>query len=135
MEETINERIRKLRKKLGYTQEYVAKQIGEKTSTYPQMERKGNITCEMLIKLIDVLSTDALTVLYGEEDKEESQTLSNPEEIMVEPIDTYEIQPLVAQNVYEKIAVISMRAFPEKIKQEIYGYIINKLKNIGKLKL
>ncbi len=133
MQETINQRIRRYRKKSGYTQEYVAKQLGEKISTYSQMERKGNITCEMLIKLTAVLDIDALTLLYGE--KEESQTtLSNLEEITIEPIDTSEIQPLVTQNIYEKIAVIAMRAFPQKRKQEIYEYIINKLKNIGKLK-
>ncbi len=114
---------------MNLTQEYVAKQIGEKTSTYSQMERKGNITCEMLIKLTDILDTDALTILYGEKDNKQSQTtLSNLEEIIAEPIDTYEIQPLVTQNIYEKIAVIAIRAFPHKRKQEIYEYIIDQLK-------
>ena len=83
----------------------------------------------MIIKLADVLETDALTLLYGEKDKEKT-TLVSLEEIMVEPIDSYEIQPLVTQNVYEKIAVFAMRAFPNKRKQEIYEYIINQLKRI-----
>ena len=119
--ETINQRIRHFRKKLGYTQEYVAKQVGEKLSTYSQMERKGNITCEMLIKLTDVLDTDALTLLYGEQYNEK---------ITIESIDSSEIQPLVTQNIYEKVAVIAMRAFPFKRKQEIYEYIIDQLKCI-----
>ncbi len=96
----------------------------------------GNITCELLINLTDILDTDALTLLYGE--KTEEQPKEKPviiEEETAGVIDTSEIQPLVTQNVYEKIAVIAMRVFPEKIKQEIYEYIIGALKSIGKLKL
>ena len=63
--------------------------------------------------------------------KEKSETtLINLEEIMSELTDSYEIQPLVTQNIYEKIVVIAMRAFPTKRKQEIYEYIIDQLKCI-----
>ena len=111
---TVNQRIRHYRKKLKYTQADVAEKIGMKTSTYSQMERIGNITCETLIKLTRVLKTDALTLLYGE-NYEESK--ANPEEVTTEPIDISWVQPLVADDVYEKAAVIAMRSFPHKKKQ------------------
>ncbi len=76
MAETINQRIKRYRKKLGYTQEYVAKQIGEKLSTYSQMERKGNITCKLLIELTEILQVDALTLLYGQEKSKETEQTS-----------------------------------------------------------
>ena len=65
MPETINQRICFYRKKLKLTQSQVGKMLGVKTSTYSQMERRGNITCENLIKLSEILSVDTLTLLYG----------------------------------------------------------------------
>ena len=129
---TINERIRYFRRKLKYTQADVAKMLDMKISTYSQMERKGNITCETLIKLTNILKTDALTLLYGE-NYEESNV--NSKEIIAEPIDISWVQPLVADDVYEKAAVIAMRSFPHKKKQELYKFFINEYKCINELKI
>ena len=130
MTETINERIKRFRIKSGFTQAQLGKMLGIKTSTYSQMERKGIVTCKTLIKLTEIFQTDALTLLYGEEHKEKiEKPLLNAEET-IKITDSYEIQPLVTQNIYEKIAVIAMRAFPYKRKQEIYEYIIEQPKCI-----
>ena len=123
MAETINQRIRSQRKKLQYTQYQVAKMLSMKESTYSQMERKGNITCEILIKLCDILNTDALTLLYGE--KEQPKESKKTEEIEK---NFSTIPMLVAQNLYENFAVIAMRSLPSKKKQEIYEFVLNKLK-------
>ena len=130
---TINERIRYFRRKLKYTQADVAKMLDMKISTYSQMERKGNITCETLIKLTHILKTDALTLLYGENYEEESNV--NPQEITAEPIDLSGVQPLVADDVYEKAAVIAMRRFPHEKKQELYNFFLNEFKIINELKI
>lgn len=66
MLETINQRIRFYRKEMMYSQAQVAQMLNLKMTTYSQMERKGNITCEILIKLTEILNVDALTLLYGE---------------------------------------------------------------------
>lgn len=129
---TINERIRHFRKRLKYTQADVAKMLDMKISTYSQMERKGNITCETLIKLTDILKTDALTLLYGE-NYEESNV--NSKEITAEPVDLSWVQPLVADDVYEKAAVIAMRSFSHEKKQELYQFFLNEFKIINELKI
>ena len=130
---TVNQRIRHYRKMLKYTQADVAKMLDMKISTYSQMERMGNITCETLIKLTDILKTDALTLLYGENYEQESNI--NPQEITAEPIDLSWVQPLVADDVYEKAAVIAMRSFPHKKKQELYQFFLDEFKCINVLKI
>lgn len=64
--ETINQRIKK-RINAGYNQRQAAEALGLKTSTYSQMERKGNITTDMLLKLTVLFKTDERYLLFGEE--------------------------------------------------------------------
>jgi len=129
MEETVNQRIRRLRKRMGYSQKDVAKMLGLKTSTYSQMERIGKITSELLIKLTVILQTDALTLLYG--DNKPKTIIPNINEFKK---DIDGIPFLVAQDIYEKFAVIAMRNLLPSSKQEVYEFIIDKLKNIDELK-
>ena len=65
--ETINQRVRKYRKDLFLNQSDVALMLGMNTSTYSQMERMGNITCETLLKLTKILKVDVRKLLYGED--------------------------------------------------------------------
>ena len=65
--ETINQRVKKYRKELFLSQADVAQMLDMKTSTYSQMERMGNITCETLLKLTEILKVDVLKLLYGED--------------------------------------------------------------------
>ncbi len=76
MKETINARIRRYRKSLHYTQAYVAEMVGLKISTYSQMERNGRITCEMLLRLANVLNVDAAVLLLGEDYDKKEETYS-----------------------------------------------------------
>lgn len=127
---TVNQRIRHYRKKLKYTQADVAKMLDMKISTYSQMERMGNITCETLIKLTDILKTDALTLLYGE--KMLCKEIPKIEEIKK---DIDGIPMLIADDLYEKFAVIAMRNLSHNSKQEVYGFIMEKLKNLNNIKV
>ncbi len=66
----INERIRHYRRLKGFTQTQVAEYLGVKCSTYSQMERKGIITAEAIIKLSELFQIDSNALLYGESEKE-----------------------------------------------------------------
>ena len=50
--------------------------IGLETSTYSQMERKGQITCDVLLRLAKALKVDATVLLLGENPCEQ-QNLDN----------------------------------------------------------
>lgn len=126
----INKRILLIRKDLGLIQSDVAKMLGIRTSTYSQMERKGNVTCETLIKLAKIFNVDVLTLLYGEDIPKIEKKIPTIRELKK---DIDGIPPLVAKDVYEKFAVIAMRNLPDDSKQEIYELIMDKLKYTKKL--
>ena len=63
----INARIASLRKLREYRQADVAEHLGMKTSTYSQMEQRGNITAEMVIRLSQLFDIDPREILYGED--------------------------------------------------------------------
>ena len=66
MVETINQRIYRYRKQLGFTQKDVAQMLEMQPSTYAQMERKGKISSDVLIKLSQTFDISVLSLLFGE---------------------------------------------------------------------
>ena len=66
LEETINQRITRYRKMLGYSQAQAADLLDMKHSTYSLKERGGDIDCKTLIKISDVFGVDVKVLLYGE---------------------------------------------------------------------
>ena len=70
MKETLNARVRRYRKLSHYSQAYVAEMVGLKASTYSQMERTGRFTCEMLLRLSNVLNVEPQVLLLGDESGE-----------------------------------------------------------------
>ena len=87
MKESINARIRRHRKAAHLTQSELGEMIGVKTSTFSQMERKGQITCDMLLRLANALKIDATALLLGENtcDKKDDD-IDNP--ILIPPVKT-----------------------------------------------
>lgn len=128
--ETINQRVRKYRKELFLSQADVAGMLGMKTSTYSQMERMGNITCETLLKLAEIFKVDALKLLYGED-----MPKKEIKDIKEFKADIDGVGMIVAQDVYEKFAVIAMRNLSQPLKQEVYEFILDELKNVKEFKL
>ena len=128
--ETINQRVRKYRKDLFLNQSDVAQMLGMKTSTYSQMERWGNITCETLLKLTKLLKVDVLKLLYGEDIQKKEMKDINEFKADIDGVGM-----IVAQDVYEKFAVIAMRNLSQPLKQEIYEFILDELKNVREFKL
>lgn len=78
MKETINERIARFRKLSNLTQAETAEKLGVKCSTYSQMERKGKISTDTLMRLADVLGVSPFILLYGDDHKEEHTVGSLP---------------------------------------------------------
>ena len=128
--ETINQRVRKYRKDLFLNQSDVAQMLGMKTSTYSQMERMGNITCETHLKLTKILKVDVLKLLYGEDIQKKEMKDINEFKADIDGVGM-----IVAQDVYEKFAVIAMRNLSQPLKQEIYEFILDELKNVKEFKL
>lgn len=77
MVETINQRIYRYRKQLGFTQKDVAKMLEMQPSTYAQMERKGKISSDVLIKLSQTFDISVLSLLFGENVPESQITTYN----------------------------------------------------------
>ncbi len=67
MGETINQRIAIYRKLANLTQAQTAEKLGTKCSTYSQMERKGKISAQMVLKLAEIFNVHPNLLLYGEE--------------------------------------------------------------------
>lgn len=70
MKETINQRVAHARKLVNLTQQAAAEKLGMKCSTYSQMERKGNISAQMLLKLADIYKVPVEYLFYGKDFKE-----------------------------------------------------------------
>ena len=65
MSNSINQNVASCRKLVGLKQSDVAEKLNLKTSTYSQMERKGNITAEMIVRLAELFKISPLILLYG----------------------------------------------------------------------
>ncbi len=69
---TINKRIAAYRKLAGFTQDSAAAALGMKKNTYSRMERVGNPSPEMLVKLSKLYKVTVNTLLLGQEKPEEN---------------------------------------------------------------
>ena len=112
MADAINSRIKKIRKSKGITQVEMAKILGMKHDTYSKLERNGNISCELLLKLSALFKTDVTQFLY---DDYENETINSPF--------------IIARDIYEKLVVIAMRNLPSESKKEVYDIIVEKFVN------
>ena len=117
----INTRIASIRKLREYKQSDVAQFLGLKTSTYSQMERKGNITGEMILKLAEIFNVDPMIILCGEN--------SEYEHVVVNIFDPEERK---LTNLEKNIIKIFRNLNKEK-QEDICDYI-SKLAKLGKYK-
>lgn len=130
MKETINQRIGRLRRKSGYTQEEMANILGVHIATYSRLERKGHIHCDLLIKLAEILNTDALTILYGENTHQKVKPIKPTANFYND-----DLPPFIAIDRFERGTIISMRSVSDQNKQEIFAFAINKLEEEQQEKL
>lgn len=107
--ETINQRIAKYRRFVGYTQAQMAEMLNMNASTYAGKEQKGRIDCEMLIEISRILEVEIDVLLFGVGRGDS-------------PDYTKDYSPL------EENIISILRCMPKNVRQEIIEFINIKYK-------
>ncbi len=123
MTHEINQRIKNRRKKLGIRQKKVAKFLGIKESTYSQMERTGNITCETAVKLARLFDTDLDSLILGVEKDERPPKEEKKEKINLKIEDEFILTP------NEQSIITVLRNFTKQDREECIAFIEKKYQN------
>ena len=110
--ETINQRVSRCRKLAGFTQERAAEELGIKHSTYSQMERKGNISAQMVLSLAEIFNVHPYDILYSEEERPEPVNASPPSD-PVPPPEPEIILTNLEQNIIKILRNIPKHEFDE----------------------
>ena len=127
----INHNVASCRKLAELKQSDVAELLNIKTSTYSQMERKGNITGDMILKLAELFKVHPNVLLYGteyvEEEKKDEENL-----VLSEPFTPPVPEPTsssitVLTNSEENIIKI-IRNLSKSDRDEVYSFIEAKYK-------
>ena len=63
----LNERIARYREFAGYSQATAAKELGMKVGTYGRLEREGNPSPELLMRMSVLFNVNVNVLLFGEE--------------------------------------------------------------------
>jgi len=129
MGNNINQNVASCRKLAELKQSDVAEKLNLKTSTYSQMERKGNITADMIVKLAELFKVHPNVLLYGNNYSEEEEkngngvTLGEP---FTPPVpDPPEITVLTNR---EENSIKIIRNLSKADREEIYEFIEAKYK-------
>ena len=134
--ETINQRVAKCRKLADLNQAEAAEKLGMKTSTYSQMERKGKISAERLLKLAQILYGDAYMPF-----PEETQQVSVSKPVVADDNTLLASQPItepvtvpenivsnsILTNTEENIIKI-YRNLSKEDRAEVKAFILDKFK-------
>ena len=133
MAESINRRIARCRKLADLTQTEAAEKMGMKCSTYSQMERKGNISADRLLKLAQIFGVHPDELLY-----EKKNTSSTPSEAPAASAPAFPSAPIIHQDDYEDgrpVFIISkkeenllkiVRNLPKSVRDEVISFIEQK---------
>lgn len=134
MAESINRRIARCRKLADLTQTEAAEKMGMKCSTYSQMERKGNISADRLLKLAQIFGVHPDELLY-----EKKSTMSTVSADMPSaPAAPAAPAPVIQQDEFEDVRpvfIISkkeenllkiIRNLPKNARDEIISFIEQK---------
>lgn len=108
MSETINQRIKRIRKSKNMTQIEIAKKLGMKPDTYSKFERVGKIRCDMLLKIAEILETDVSAFLYNSSESANG---------------------LFIKDIHEKLIILAMRNLPYEEKLKLFEIIFDKFLN------
>ncbi len=110
----INERIRKIRKRLKYKQYEVAELLNMKLDTYSKRERNGTFTGEELLMLADIFKVDVREFFYDD----------------IETIKPYVIIPdeCYMLDHYEGHIITMYRNTTKEKQKEIFAFVFNMFK-------
>lgn len=138
MKDSINERIARCRKAANLTQAETAEKMNMKSSAYSQMERKGSITTDRLLKLAEIFGVDSGYILHGDPQPAEpkpsqldfSKKVGAANQTLAQDNDFSNIikrtpPPLVFTKMEENMIKI-MRNLPKQDRNEIFALIQEK---------
>lgn len=130
MQETINQRIRRYRENTNLTQKQVAELLGIKGSTYSQMERKGKISSEIILKLEKIFGLEEGVLLYGEKKNEEYDfsALKNNNLTLKKPAFAFEVEDQMVLSRNEKNYIRILRSLPKEDYNEVITFLDEKYK-------
>ncbi len=127
MNQTINQRIGIYRRLAGLSQAKAAEKLGMKCSTYSQMERRGKISTQMLLKLAAAYNVHPDELLYGNENiikpnvpAEEPKPIKEP---ITPPISPKTESPVMILTNSEENMIKIVRNLPRADRDEVLAFI------------
>lgn len=129
---SINQRVATCRKLAGLTQAEAAEKLGMKCSTYSQMERKGNISAQMVLDLANIFKVHPNVIYYGEDNytapaEENDFTTQLLKQTMVEPV--FPADPDFVLSKQEESFIKLLRTLQKSDREEIREFAYSKYMN------
>ncbi len=132
MAESINRRIARCRKLADLTQTEAAEKMGMKCSTYSQMERKGNISADRLLKLAQIFGVHPDELLYEKKstaptvsaDTLSETTASHPS--VIQPDEFDDGRPVFIISKKEENLLKIIRNLPKNARDDVIAFIEQK---------
>lgn len=125
MADTINARVARCRKLRDMTQADVAEKLGMKCSTYSQMERKGNISAQMVLHLANIFEIEPDVILYGENMPLRPTVVADPILPQPEPKPPIHVDPPLILTDRETNIIRIIRNLSKDKKEEAISYILS----------
>ena len=125
MADTINARVARCRKLRDMTQADVAEKLGMKCSTYSQMERKGNISAQMVLHLANIFEIEPDVILYGENMPLRPTVVADPILSQPEPKHPIHVDPPLILTDRETNIIRIIRNLSKDKKEEAISYILS----------
>jgi len=119
---TINQRVAIARKRAGYNQKTAAELLSMKHSTYAQMERRGLISGERLVRMAKLYNVTLEYLMLGVED---SSTENDNSTLIVEQPITPPVpsEPQFLLKPRERNLIRLIRSLKEESREEFYKYV------------
>ena len=129
---SINQRVATCRKLAGLTQAEAAEKLNMKCSTYSQMERKGNISAQMVLDLASIFKVHPNIIYYGEDNytapqKEDNFASKILEQTVVEPV--FPADPDFVLSKQEESFIKLLRSISKADREEVREFAYNKYMN------
>lgn len=129
---SINQRVATCRKLAGLTQAKAAEKLNMKCSTYSQMERKGNISAQMVLELANIFKVHPNVIYYGEDNytapaEENDFTAQLLKQTVVEPV--FPADPDFILSKQEESFIKLLRSLQKSDREEIREFAYSKYMN------
>lgn len=129
---SINQRVATCRKLAGLTQAEAAEKLGMKCSTYSQMERKGNISAQMVLNLANIFKVHPNVIYYGEDNyiapkNDDDFTTHLLKQTVTEPV--FPADPDFVLSKQEESFIKLLRSISKSDREEVREFAYSKYMN------